>query len=61
MDKSIAENRDVALSILNPSERDLEHGLALHADATVVETYGFAPRGSVEPMKLQAAAEAGAG
>ncbi len=32
------------LNILAPSRRDLEHGLALHAESLVVDTYGFGPQ-----------------
>jgi len=60
MNDHIAACRDVALSILNPSRRDLEHGLALHADAVVVDAYGFAPRAAVDGAALRAAVEAGA-
>jgi membrane dipeptidase len=40
------EARDVALGILQPSRRDLEHGLDLHDESLVVESYGFSPRAS---------------
>ena len=40
----IARDRQVALDVLRPSDRDLQHGMELHADALVVESYGFSPR-----------------
>ena len=40
--------RQVALDILKPSKKDLEHGLELHADSLVFEAYGFAPRAAVD-------------
>ena len=40
----IQQARRVALDILKPSQKDLQHGLELHADSLVFETYGFSPR-----------------
>jgi membrane dipeptidase len=40
--------------------KDLEHGLELHADSLVFETYGFAPRAAVDGDAIRQAAEAGA-
>ncbi len=54
------EARDVALSILQPSQRDLQHGLELHAAALVVDTYAFAPRALPDQKQLEACAEVGA-
>ena len=48
-------SRQVALELLKPSKRELEHGLELHADALVCEAYGFAPRGPVPDDKVQGA------
>ena len=48
-------SREVALNILKPSKRELEHGLELHADALVCEAYGFAPRGPVPDDKVEGA------
>jgi len=56
----IAECRDVALSILQPTQRDLDHGLALHADSVVIDAYGFAPRAALDGDAVRAAIEAGA-
>ena len=56
----IQQARRVALDILKPSEKDLKHGLELHADSLVFETYGFAPRAAVDGDAIRRAAEAGA-
>lgn len=39
--------RDIALAVLKPSKRDLEHGLELHRDALVWDAYSFAPSGAI--------------
>lgn len=52
--------RQAALAILKPSQKDLEHGLALHADAVVIEPYGFSPRTAIDGDALRQAIEAGA-
>ncbi|HEY2249802.1 MAG TPA: membrane dipeptidase, partial [Planctomycetaceae bacterium] len=52
--------RDVALNILKPSDKQLQHGLALHADSVVFDVYGFSPRAAVDGEALKAAVEAGA-
>ena len=58
--EKIREARRVALAILKPSERDLERGLELHADALVFESYGFAPRAAIDGEAFNKAAEEGA-
>ena len=35
--------RQVALTILKPSKKELEHGLELHKNSVVCESYGFMP------------------
>lgn len=37
-------NWDKALAVLKPSKRDLEHGLALHRDSLVCDTFAFSPK-----------------
>lgn len=61
VNERIQSARQAALSLLAPSARDLEHGLRLHAEATVVETYGFAPRAAVDGAAYQAAVDRGVG
>lgn len=57
---NIQKNRDVALSILKPSAKDLQHGYELHANSLVFESYGFAPRAALDGAKFAAFAESGA-
>lgn len=52
--------RDAALKTLQPSNRDLEHGLELHADSVVFDSYGFSPRAAIDGDAMKAAAMAGA-
>jgi membrane dipeptidase len=54
------EARDQALAILKPSKKELEHGLELHAQSLVVESYGFSPRAAIDGDAVKAALEAGA-
>ena len=37
------KNRNIALQMLNPSAKDLEHGLELHKNSLVFDAYGFMP------------------
>jgi membrane dipeptidase len=50
-------DREAALKILKPSKAELEHGLELHRNSVVVETYGFIPRAAVDGEALEAAAK----
>lgn len=52
--------RDAALKILQPSPRDLERGLRLHAESLVFDSYGFSPRAAIDGEALKKAALAGA-
>ena len=58
--EKIQKARDVALSVLKPSQKDLEHGLELHANSLVFESYGFSPRCALDGDAFRAAVEAGA-
>ena len=58
--ETIQRGRAAALEILKPSAKDLEHGLKLHAESLVFESYGFAPRAAIDGDAYRAAAEAGA-
>ncbi|HHW10686.1 MAG TPA: dipeptidase [Firmicutes bacterium] len=51
---------EAGLSILKPTRKELEHGLALHRESLVFESYGFCPRAAVDGEALKAAIEAGA-
>jgi membrane dipeptidase len=55
--EKIQRPREIALDILKPSQRDLEHGLELHANSLVFESYGFAPRAAVDLRAFQKATE----
>jgi len=57
--EQIQRARQVALKILKPSTKELEHGLELHANSLVVDQYGFSPRAAVDADKVRRAAEAG--
>lgn len=52
--------RDAAMAVLQPSAKDLQHGLELHADALVFDAYGFSPRCAIDGEALKAAVMAGA-
>ena len=54
--------RELALSILKPSQKQLKHGLELHKDALVWDAYGFIPGGTTKNAieQITALAEAGA-
>ncbi len=54
----IDQAKQCALKILKPGKKDLEHGLKLHRDSIVVESYGFGPSGN-DPEKILAAIRAG--
>jgi membrane dipeptidase len=60
MNEIIQRAREIALSILKPSQRELEHGMELHRNSIVCEAYGFAPRAAVDGDAVKAAVEAGA-
>ena len=60
MNKKVEEARQFALQILKPRKNELEHGLALHAESIVCDTYGFAPRAAIDGDAMAAAVEAGA-
>lgn len=60
MNAAIQDDREVALSLLKADRRDIERGLALHAESVVCDSYGFAPRAAVDGDAVKAAIEAGA-
>jgi membrane dipeptidase len=60
LNPSIQHAREVALSILKPSAKELERGLRLHAESVVFDAYGFSPRAAVDGDALAKAIEAGA-
>ena len=50
----IEHDRRVALEILKPNQKDLEHGLKLHAESVVFDSYGFAPRSAIDGDEMAA-------
>ncbi len=56
----IQKAREAALAVLKPSSKDLQHGLELHADALVFDSYGFSPRCAIDGEALKAVVMAGA-
>jgi len=44
-----------ARSILNPSQKQLDHGLELHKNSLVIDVYGFMPRASNDGALISAA------
>ncbi len=57
----IKADREAAIALLKPSRKDLEHGLELHAQSLVVESYGFSPRSLISGDIMKQAIDAGAG
>lgn len=53
----IERDRQAALKILKPSQRDLEYGLALHRESLVFDTYGFSPRAAIDADAYRALVE----
>jgi membrane dipeptidase len=60
MNPTIQQARDIALGILQPTQRQIERGLELHRNALVCESYGFSPRAALDGDAVKAAVEAGA-
>ena len=58
--QQIQKARQVALKILKPSRKELEHGLELHNNSLVFDLYGFSPRAAVDADRVSREAEAGA-
>lgn len=48
VNRQIEHAREVGLSLLKPTPKQLEHGLRLHAESLVFDAYGFAPRAAVD-------------
>ena len=56
----IEHRRQIGLDILKPSAKQLEHGLKLHAESIVFDSYGFSPRSSEDGAAIAEAMKAGA-
>lgn len=48
------------MGVLKPTALQLEHGMRVHAESLVFESYGFAPRAAVDGVKFAAAIDSGA-
>jgi len=51
----IQRARRVALEILKPTQRQIQHGLALHAESLVFDSYGFSPRAALDGKAYRSA------
>jgi membrane dipeptidase len=60
VNEKIAHPRKVALNLLKPSQKELDHGLELHAQSVVFDAYGFSPSAALDGDAIRAAMEAGA-
>lgn len=60
MSETIEQVRQVALDQLNATQKEIEHGLELHANSVVCDTYGFAPRAAVNGDVIKELVESGA-
>ena len=60
LNPKIQQAREVALGILKPTNRVLEHGLRLHGESVVIDGYGFSPRAAVDGDRLAQAVAEGA-
>src|SRR4051812_38863305 len=60
LNEKIAADRAAGLGILKPSQKDLDHGLALHANSVVLDTYGFGPAAAVDNAVLARIMNSGA-
>ncbi len=57
MNDQIKKAREMALNILKPSQKQLEHGFELHRNSLVFDTYGFMPRAAVDGAALKSEIE----
>ncbi|MEQ1850104.1 MAG: membrane dipeptidase [Chthoniobacteraceae bacterium] len=57
--EKINKAREIGLSVLKPAPQQLEHGLRLHAESLVFDSYGFAPRCALDGDAFGAAMKAG--
>ena len=60
MNKKIQEARNMALKLLQPKKSQLEHGLELHRNSIVFDSYGFSPRAAIDGAALNKLVKAGA-
>jgi len=60
VNKQIEFARQCALEILKPSKKDLEHGLEVHKNSLVFDSYGFSPSSAFDGDQLLKAINEGA-
>jgi membrane dipeptidase len=58
--ETIQRARTIALDLLKPNRKILDHGLALHAQSLVFDGYAFAPRSALDGAALAKAIDDGA-
>lgn len=58
--ETIQRGRAAAIDVLKPSQRDLDHGLELHAQSLVFDGYAFAPRAAIDAEAYTKAFDEGA-
>jgi membrane dipeptidase len=58
--QTIARVKQIALDILKPSQKQIEHGLKLHSESLVFDGYAFSPRTSTGPVIIAKMMEDGA-
>lgn len=56
----IEQARLLGMEVLKPNDRDLQHGLELHAKSVVFDVYGFSPNAAVDGDRLADAVKSGA-
>lgn len=59
MNPAIAAARQTALDLLQPSPKDLDHGLELHRHSLVIESYSLGLHAPLDPDAINAVREAG--
>jgi membrane dipeptidase len=60
MNDGVERARAIGLDILQPSATELQHGLELHEEALVFESYGFSPRAAIDGAAVARLVEEGA-
>lgn len=55
VNEKIKADYEVGLNILKPSKKQLEHGLELHRNSLVIDSYGFMPRAARDGAFITAA------
>jgi membrane dipeptidase len=57
MNEQIKSSYETALNVLKPTKSQLEHGLELHKNSLVFDTYGFQPKVAIDGAAIAAAME----